>query len=61
MLTALVTVVVIAVVPASREQIINLAAENPRIMLGLFNQFQQEFGKKYSPDERKMRLTYFRK
>jgi len=55
-----VLLVAIAAVSASPNQIVNLAAEDPKVMLGLFNMFQYEYGMEYEPAERRMRLANFR-
>jgi len=57
----IVLAVAIAAVSASRDQIVNLAAGDPQVMLGLFNEFQWEFGREYAPAERRMRLANFQK
>ena len=54
-------VVAIAAVSASNDQMVNLAAGDPKVMLGLFNEFQWEFGREYAPAERRMRLANFQK
>merc|ERR1719308_221315 len=57
----IVLAVAIAAVSASKDQIVNLAANDPQVMLGLFNEFQWEFGREYAPAERRMRLANFQK
>merc|ERR1712002_111408 len=57
----IVLVVAIAAVSASKDQLVNLAAGDPQVMLGLFNQFQWEFGKEYEPAERRIRLANFQR
>jgi len=52
--------VAVAAVSASKDQIVNLAAEDPKVMLGLFNMFQYEYSREYEPSERRMRMTLFR-
>ena len=55
----IVLMVAIAAVSASKDQIVNLAAGDPKVMLGLFNMFQYEYGREYAPAERRMRLANF--
>ena len=55
----IVLMVAFAAVSASKDQIVNLAAGDPKVMLGLFNMFQYEYGREYAPAERRMRLANF--
>jgi len=56
----IILMVAVAAVSGSKDQIVNLANGDPKIMLGLFNMFQYEYGKEYAPSERRLRLANFR-
>ena len=56
----IILMVAVAAVSGSKDQIVNLANGDPKIMLGLFNMFQYEYGKEYTPSERRLRLANFR-
>jgi len=53
--------VAIAAAAASKDELVNLAANDPKVMLGLFNMFQHDFQKHYSSSEKRMRLANFNK